>query len=73
LTQKLGWVNYAKPYGTSGIVIETALHILCDWGLGHLKIQAPGLSFYKTRWLSRHPCQQDTTLCSCCATAEWLR
>jgi hypothetical protein len=49
---------------------ETALHILWDWG--HIKIQAPGLSFYKTRWLSRHLCQQDTALCSCCATAEWV-
>jgi len=43
------------------------------WDFGHIKRQVPGLTFYETRWLWRHLCQQDTALCSRCQTAEWMR
>jgi len=47
-------------------------HSLWLWGFGHMKIQVSGLTFYETRWLWRHLCQQDTALCSRCQTAEWM-
>jgi hypothetical protein len=34
------------------------------WGFCHIKIHVPGSSFYKTRWLWRRLCQQDTAFCS---------
>ena len=46
-------------------------HSLWLWGFGNIKIQAPGLSLYETRWLWRHLCQQDTGHSSTCRTAQW--
>ena len=51
---------------------ETASYIFLTWNFGHIKIREPGLSFYETRWLWRHICQQDTALRSRCRTAEWM-
>lgn len=39
---------------------------------GHIKIQAPGSSFYDCRLLWRHLCEQDTALCSRSGTEEWI-
>jgi ribosomal protein S27AE len=49
---------------------EMASHIFWLWGFGNFKIQAPGSTFYETRWLWEHFCQHDTSLCSRCGTAE---
>ena len=38
-------------------------------GFGHIKTQPPGSSFYESRWLWRHLCQQDTVHCSKCGAA----
>ena len=40
------------------------------WGSGHIKIQTPGSSFCKTRWLWANLCQQDIARCSMCRDDE---
>ena len=67
---KLRLVNSPKCEIQVGIW-NSLPHSLWLWGFGHIKTQAPGSSFYKTRWLWRHLCQQETALCSRCDPAKW--
>jgi hypothetical protein len=64
---KLGWVNSPECDRWNGLTRSFWL-----WGFGNIKIQAPGLSPYETRWLWRHLCQQDTGHRSTCRTAQWM-
>ena len=51
--------------------IQTASYVLWDCeALAALRFRHLGQSFYETRWLWGHLCQQDTALWSKCGAAE---
>ena len=47
-------------------------HVLCDWGTGSIKSEAPTSSYLETSLLCQHLHQQGAALRSRCGAAEWL-
>jgi len=65
--------SIGSPYMDKGrLAFLMASHVLCDCGFGHIKIPAPEMIFYETRWLKTHFYQQDTALCSRCGAARCM-
>jgi hypothetical protein len=63
----------SNPGHCSGKLVTNRLSYGIAQGHTLLKISSPGTLLYGNRWLPRHPCKYDTTLCSKSRIVEGLK